>query len=88
MKIKLLLLIIFIGYNFSHAQAVSKKDSLKKYTYEELKEKFYDCNYGGKPESAKLIAQYYLIKAKKEKKQSQIAEGYAFMYVNENKKMR
>ncbi|MDV7698418.1 helix-turn-helix domain-containing protein [Chryseobacterium soli] len=86
MKIKFFLLFIFIGYNLSYTQMGSKKDSLKKYSYEKLEEKFYDYNYDGKPKSSNLIAQYYLAKAKQEKNLSQIAEGYAFMYVNQNEK--
>ena len=86
MKIKFVLLFLFIGYNLSYSQIGSKKDSLKKYSYEKLEKKFYDYNYDGKSENSKLIAQYYLAKAKQEKRQSQIAEGYAFMYVNENEK--
>jgi len=85
MKIKFVLLFL-IGYNLSYSQIGSKKDSLKKYSYEKLEKKFYDYNYDGKSENSKLIAQYYLAKAKQEKRQSQIAEGYAFMYVNENEK--
>ncbi|ANF52981.1 hypothetical protein A0O34_21720 [Chryseobacterium glaciei] len=83
MKIQALILFL-IGYNLLYAQTNIKTDSLKNYTYQELQEKFYDYNYDGKSDESKLIAQYYLSKAKQEKNNSQIAEGYAFMYVNEN----
>lgn len=85
MKIKYLLLLIFVGCNLLYGKKNNGLDSLKNFTYKELQEKFYDYNYDGKPESSKLIAQYYLSKAKKENNTSQIAEGYAFMYINENK---
>lgn len=79
------MLFILIGYNLFYTQAHTITDSLKKYTYQELQEKFYNYNYDGKPDASKVIAQYYLSKAKKEQNISQIAEGYAFMYTNENK---
>ncbi|WP_265129416.1 helix-turn-helix domain-containing protein [Chryseobacterium oranimense] len=84
MKIKLLLLFIFTGYHLLYPQA--KTDSLRNDSYEKLKEKFYDYNYDGNPAKSKLIAQYYLAKAKREKDISQIANGYAFMYANEDQK--
>lgn len=83
MKIKFLLL--FIGCNLLYSKINNNKDSLKNFTYEELQQKFYDYNYNGNSASSKVIAQYYLSKAKKENNHSQIAEGYAFMYINENK---
>ncbi|MCJ7933137.1 MAG: helix-turn-helix domain-containing protein [Chryseobacterium sp.] len=86
MKIKFLLLFILTGYYLSYTQTKTGTDSLKHYNYEKLEEKFYNYNYDGKPGKAKLIAQYYLAKAKQEKNTSQIAEGYAFMYANENEK--
>lgn len=85
MKIKFLILFIFIGCNLLYGKIDNKVDYLKNFTYEELQEKFYDYNYDGKPENSKLIAKYYLFKAKKENNSTQIAEGYAFMYINENK---
>ncbi|MBV8326379.1 helix-turn-helix domain-containing protein [Chryseobacterium sp.] len=83
MRIKFFLL--FIGYNLLYAQASIETNLLKEYTYKELQEKFYDYNYAGKPDKAEQIARYYLTRAKKEKNYSQVAEGYAFMYINENK---
>ncbi|MDQ0065160.1 helix-turn-helix domain-containing protein [Chryseobacterium lathyri] len=85
MKITFLLLFLSIGCNLLYAKINNSIDSLKKYTYKELQEKFYNYNYDGKPERSKLIAQYYLSKAKKENNNSQMAEGYAFMYINEDK---
>lgn len=85
MKIKFLLSLTLVGCNLLYGKKHNGPDSLKNFTYEELQEKFYDYNYDGKPEVSKRIAQYYLSKAKKEDNTSQIAEGYAFMYINENK---
>ncbi|WP_312994180.1 helix-turn-helix domain-containing protein [Chryseobacterium flavum] len=82
---KIIFFLVLIGSNFLYAQTTILADSLKEYTYEELQEKFYDYNYAGRSDKSKQIAQYYLAKAKREKNNSQIAEGYAFMYVNENK---
>lgn len=82
---KFIYLILLFLVNLIYSQKTLKNDSLKNATYKELQEKFYDYNYDGKPEGSKLIAQYYLSKAKKENNNTQITEGYAFMYINENK---
>lgn len=57
-------------------------DSLNDYSYEELQRKFYGVN-SNQVEKAKLISKIYLQKAKAEKQQQQIAEGYVMMHFNE-----
>jgi AraC-like DNA-binding protein len=54
-------------------------DSLKEYSFLDLKVKFDDYYYRDKTYESKLIAKYFLQKAKTEKNQSQIAEGYMLM---------
>ncbi|CAA7194139.1 hypothetical protein CHRY9293_00516 [Chryseobacterium potabilaquae] len=78
-------ILIILSYNLLCSQNRSI-DSLKKYSYKELQEKFYDYNYDGQPEQSRMIAQYYIAKSKQEKNNLQIAEGYAFMCVNENER--
>lgn len=59
-------------------------DTLKEYTYTDLKDKFYSYNSIDKNKEARLISQYYLRKAKKENNKDQISEGYVLMHFNEN----
>ncbi|MDR6159355.1 AraC-like DNA-binding protein [Chryseobacterium sp. SLBN-27] len=62
----------------------SKKpnDSLLTFSYSELENKFYSLKDNNKIEEAKLIAQFYLKKAKIEKDKDHIAEGYVLMHYN------
>ncbi|MDF2551627.1 MAG: hypothetical protein K0R77_902 [Chryseobacterium sp.] len=57
-------------------------DTLSIYNYSELENKFYNFKGSNKINESKLIAQYYLEKAKKAKKQNYIAEGYVLMHYN------
>lgn len=59
-------------------------DTLKKSNYPELKNNFYHFFDNDKSYEAKIIAQYYLEKAKKDKNSIQIAEGYNLMHFNED----
>lgn len=61
----------------SFAQIVTKKDTLAKYTFIQLENKF----YAAKPDSLKAVnyAKYYIKKAIKEKDTLQTAEGYYYL---------
>lgn len=75
--------IFFLFINLVSAQKNSI-NSLKEYTYTDLQQKFYDYGKVEKTNEAKNIAQYYLQRAKKEKNNDEIAEGYVLMHFNEN----
>ncbi|MDQ8749969.1 helix-turn-helix domain-containing protein [Elizabethkingia miricola] len=77
----LLLVLIFSNLFFSQSNIT---DSLKKFNYNELKEKFDDYYNNDKSLEAKRIAKYYLQKAKNEKNTLQIAEGYILIHFNED----
>ncbi|WP_449401462.1 hypothetical protein [Chryseobacterium wanjuense] len=82
MKIKFLLL--FIGfYNLFYSQTSTKADSLESYSYPELETIFYNYKSKNNISESKIIAQYYLQKAKAEDNKEQIAEGYVFKHFNE-----
>ncbi|MCS3532553.1 helix-turn-helix domain-containing protein [Chryseobacterium sp. JUb7] len=76
-SVLLLLLCISI-----HAQN-NFTDSLKKYSYSELQQKFYQYNNDDK-EKAKQVSKYYLQKAKTENETDQIEEGYVLAHLSEN----
>ena len=82
MRLKALFLFIFLS-NLFCAQD-NKIDSLKILSYKELKNKFYNYYENIKTDQSKIIAQYYLQKAKKEKNALQIADGYVLIHFNEN----
>ena len=72
---KQLLLILFLSIGlFLNAQNKYQKDTLVKYTYEELSDKF----YAAKPDSLKavLYAKYYIKKAQNEKDTIETGSGY------------
>lgn len=77
----LLLVLIFSNLFFSQSNIT---DSLKKFNYNELKEKFDDYYNNDKNLEAKGISKYYLQKAKNEKNTLQIAEGYILIHFNED----
>lgn len=62
----------------------SKKpnDSLLTFSYSELENNFYSLKDNNKIDESKLIAQFYLKKAKIEKDKDHIAEGYVLMHYN------
>lgn len=76
------LLLLFLGINMLHSQIKSQNDSLKEYTYQDLKSKFDDYYYRDKIKESDQIAQYFLKKAKSEKNKQQIAEGYMLLQFN------
>ncbi|OCA79707.1 hypothetical protein BBH99_05515 [Chryseobacterium contaminans] len=82
MRLKALFLFIFLS-NLYCAQN-NKIDSLKTFSYKELKDKFYNYYENIKTDQSKVIAQYYLQKAKKEQNALQIADGYVLIHFNEN----
>lgn len=57
-------------------------DTLDLYNYSELENKFYHLKDENQINKSKLVAKYYLKKAKKEKKYNYIAEGYVLMHYN------
>ncbi len=61
----------------SYGQAITKKDTLANYTFDQLSDKF----YAAKPDSLKavLYATYYIDKAKLEKDTLQIADGNYYL---------
>lgn len=74
-------IMLFFG-NLIFAQN-ERADTLKKFNYPELKNKFYDYYDHDQSTESKLIAKYYLQKAKNDKNNLQIAEGYILMQFNE-----
>ncbi|MFP8896166.1 helix-turn-helix domain-containing protein [Chryseobacterium sp. EZn1] len=82
MRVKALFLFIFFSNLLYTENKIS--DSLKTYSYKELKDKFYTYYENIKIEQSKVIAQYYLQKAKKEQNALQIADGYVLIHFNEN----
>lgn len=84
MKSTYLFLMLLVG-NLCCVCAQNKTiDSLQQLTYNELKEKFYTYYQNIKVDKVKIIAKYYLQKAKKEKNQLKIADGYVLVHFNEN----
>ncbi|WP_326984186.1 helix-turn-helix domain-containing protein [Chryseobacterium sp. MYb264] len=80
-SIYLLLIILFSNLFYSQNKQV---DSLRAFNYKELKNKFYNYNDNIKVDNAKVIAQYYLQKAKKENNNLAIADGYVLTHFNED----
>lgn len=72
-------IIILLLSNLIYSQKTLEKDSLKKYSFIDLKVKFDYYYYRDKANESGLIAKYFLQKAKNEKDESQIAEGYMLM---------
>lgn len=84
-KIKLfLLLVIVCNLFYSQTNNVEniKKGILKENTYEELESEFYNSN-NENINIKRNIAKYYLQKAKSEKNNTQIAEGYVMLHFDE-----
>lgn len=57
-------------------------DSLKNYSFSDLETKYYEYNDVDKLKDANLISRYYLQKAKREKNNEKIVEGYVLMHFN------
>ncbi|MDV3750189.1 hypothetical protein CMU19_02155 [Elizabethkingia anophelis] len=79
-------LIFLLGYGMLYGQnkVVSNSDTLKKYNFSELEDKFYYQKDNGNTKFSKLIAEYYLNKAKANKDIDHTAEGYVLMHYNES----
>ncbi len=72
-----------LSYNCCLAQNNSPVTMLEKYTYEELEDKFYSYKDNSQVEKSKIVAKYYLQKAKKEEKDKKyVAEGYVLNQYN------
>lgn len=74
---------LLLSANFFYAQK-QLTDSLKGFSYAELKKKFNDYDEKDKIQESKIIAKYYLQKAKSEKNNLQMAEGYLLVHFNED----
>lgn len=75
---------LLLAYNQYYSQNKVLIDTLSQYNYLELEEKFYNYKDNNKIKESKIIAEYYLKKAKKEMIINNIAEGYVFMQYNQN----
>jgi len=84
MKINQLVFRVFITGIFflitmstSYGQAITKKDTLANYTFDQLSDKF----YAAKPDSLKavLYANYYVEKGRREKDTIETGEGYYYL---------
>ncbi|ANF50072.1 hypothetical protein A0O34_05910 [Chryseobacterium glaciei] len=81
MKAKFLFLIIlFSGVLLAQNNQI---DTLKNYSFSDLETKYYEYNSIDKIKDASLISYYYLQKAKREKNNEKIVEGYVLMHFNE-----
>lgn len=80
-SIYLFLIIIFSNLFYSQNKSI---DSLKVFNYKDLKNKFYAYYDNDKTIESRSIAKYYIQKAKKEKNNLQIAEGYIISHLNES----
>lgn len=81
MKVIFYILLLLSGFIYAQKNIV---DTLSEFNYSQLKSKFDDYYDNDKVSESKIIAQYYLQKAKKEKNNLQIAEGYILIHFNED----
>ncbi|UCA58271.1 helix-turn-helix domain-containing protein [Chryseobacterium rhizoplanae] len=81
MKVIFSILLFLSGFIYAQKSIV---DALNEFNYSQLKSKFDDYYDNDKVSESKIIAQYYLQKAKKEKNNLQIAEGYILIHFNED----
>lgn len=81
---KFICIILLLLSNLIYAKKIVENDSLKKYSFLDLKVKFDNYYYRDKIHESKLIATYFLQKAKNEKNENQIAEGYMLMQFDES----
>ncbi|MDP9956596.1 AraC-like DNA-binding protein [Epilithonimonas hungarica] len=70
-------------FNFFSAHKINT-DSLRNLDYQSLKNKFYKYYDDDQTVQSNTIAHYYLLKAKKEKNQLQIGEGYILLHFNKD----
>ncbi len=80
---RLIFTFLLLSANFFSAQK-QLTDSLKGLGYAELKKKFNDYDENDKIQESKIIAKYYLQKAKLERNNLQMAEGYILVHFNED----
>lgn len=80
----ILLLWLMTIHNLSYSQENVTTNYLNKYNYSAIKDKFYDYFDNNKIIDAKLVARYYLNRAKAENDKVQIAEGYVLMHFSED----
>jgi len=82
MKISyIFLLVLFSGTSYAQKEIT---DSLKNYSYSDLETKYYNYNSTDDIKKANFISHYYLRKAKREKRNENIIEGYVLMHFNES----
>lgn len=82
MKIKLLILSLFV-YHIGYAQTKNIENRpLEKHTYQEMEQNFYSVG-AGNLNSTRYIATYYLKKARSEKNEAQIAEAYVMLHFDQ-----
>ena len=81
MKVTFTILLLLSNLIYAQKNIV---DTLSELNYAQLKDKFYNYNENIQTDKAKIIAQYYLQKGKKEKNNLQIADGYVLIHFNEN----
>ncbi|ASW75609.1 hypothetical protein IQ37_09630 [Chryseobacterium piperi] len=81
MKYNYFFLLFFCNLFFAQNKST---DSLKTLGYDKLKNKFYGYYENEDTLKTKKVAEYYLQKAKKEKNNLQIAEGYILVHFNED----
>lgn len=62
----------------------NRLDTLKKYSFSDLETKYYEYNNVDKLKDANVISRYYLQKAKRDKDNEKIVEGYVLMHFNES----
>ena len=80
MKIKFVFITILF-LNLLSAQS-NRSDTLKKYSYSDLEEKYYTFNANDNTVKANVISHYYLRKAQREKNSEKIIEGYILEHFN------
>ncbi|WP_276964747.1 helix-turn-helix transcriptional regulator [Chryseobacterium sp.] len=81
MKVIFSILLFLNSFIYAQKRIV---DALSEFNYSQLKSKFDDYYDNDKVSESKIIAQYYLQKAKKEKNNLEIAEGYILIHFNED----
>ncbi len=84
-NLKYFIILLLFGFNSLFYSQSDNLDTLRKYSYEELENIFYSYKDGNQVENSKIIAKYYLQKARKEKKDKKyLAEGYVFNQYNQD----
>ncbi|MCF2220964.1 helix-turn-helix domain-containing protein [Chryseobacterium sp. PS-8] len=79
-----ILLFLSLGFDYIFAQNTLNEDVLRKYNYTELRDSFYDYYNSDKVVESKAIASFYIKKAKHERNDEQITQGYIIAHLSEN----